>query len=355
MFLQETYMSTLEVSDEYTLDLAKCIYEYLRDFYQSPREYWLSVLSIPSDFLSVLEDRRQNIYYKKEYIAAGTTKSWSGNYILANNKDIWQDNTYYIKGPTCTISDIYVMGMQTGILGDGTVVYNTNFPGIYTYELLGYTKDLVAHADILTLTDEQKTYTLDKVIPFIKILENPELNKLNQKYQTETSLRQAGQKTLTDREYNRLKDSMDFIEKSRKYFAPVPSGLANPDPDIDPEETLSAKNVLKFVSDGLSWVNQYNIYSWPINETILQFLDPETVITENSNMDSIAQMQILAEKLYYNPGQNLGLFDDAFSSLCTAIQEELTATDSRVIVTGYCDIFVERYLRSKNDVRTEVY
>ena len=60
MFLQETYMSTLEVSDEYTLDLAKCIYEYLRDFYPNTYQYWLPVMSQPSDFTKVLQDKIKN-------------------------------------------------------------------------------------------------------------------------------------------------------------------------------------------------------------------------------------------------------------------------------------------------------
>ena len=355
MFLQETYMSTLEVSDEYTLDLAKCIYEYLRDFYPSPRRYWLSVLSMPNDFLKVLSNSRQKTYYKKEYVTSNQGDIWTGNYILATSNDSWRDNTYFVKGPECTISDIYTLGMQTGILGDGTIVYNDNFPGIYTYELLGYTKDLPTPKDILTLTNEQKTYTLDKVVPFIKILENPELNKLNQKYQIETALRQSGQKAMTDREYSRLNDSMKFIEESRKCFAPAPSSSITAAADIDLEDTLLLDNVLNFVSDGLSWVNQYNIYSWPINETILQFLNPETVITETSNMDDIAQMQLLAESAGYIIGQNLGLFDEEFKNFCIKTQENLLNTDSRVIVTGYCDIFVERYIRSKNPVRTEVY
>lgn len=344
MFLQETYMSTLEVSDEYTLDLAKCIYEYLRDFYPSFRRYWLLVLSIPEDFLSTIAKPHQDVYYKKEYITStNNIKVWTGKYIPATEYDSWLDNTYYIKGPECTISDIYAMGLQNGILGDGTITYNEIFPGIYTYELLGYTKNLEVPADIRKLTDEQKIYTLDRTVPFVKIFENPELTKLYQKYQTETDLRQSGQKTLSDREYSRLKERIDFIEDSRECFASVPDGST----------TLS--DTVNFVSDGLSWVNQYNIQSWPINESILQFLNPETVISETSDMDTIAQMQILASMVGYEPGSNIGLFDESFTETCQKIQEELAETDSRVLVTGYCDIFVERYLRSKNDVKVEVY
>lgn len=344
MFLQETYMSTLEVSDEYTLDLAKCIYEYLRDFYPNTYQYWLPVMSQPSDFTKVLQDKYQDKYYKRiSYIDNNGNTVWTNEYILASEQDIWADNTYFVKGMECTISDIYTIGMPIGLLGDDTLVYNDYFPGIYTYELLGYTKDLPAPSAIKTLTDEQKIYSITNTTPFLKVLDNPELSKLNQKYQTETSLRQQGQKTLSDREYNLLKNKMDFIIESRTYFASAPRT------DTD------AENVLKFVTDGLSWVNQYNIYSWPINETLLQFLTPDLVITEASEMDDIAQMQLLAKAVNYIPGENLGLFDSEFEQLCRAIQEELKQTNSRIIVTGYCDIFVERYLRSKNDIRTEVY
>ena len=80
MYLQETYMSTLEVSDEYTLDLAKCIYEYLRDFYPNTHRYWFSVMSIPSDFLTTLSTRNQNKYYKRKL---DSNDSWTGEYELA--------------------------------------------------------------------------------------------------------------------------------------------------------------------------------------------------------------------------------------------------------------------------------
>jgi hypothetical protein len=342
MFLQETYMSTLEVSDEYTLDLAKCIYEYLRDFYPNRYKYWYSVLSIPDDFLTTIAKANQKTYYKKEYTNT-VPVVWTGNYIPATKNDVWQDNVYYISGPEFSIADIYAIGMQLGIAGDGTPVYNEYFTGIYTYELLGYTKDLASPADILTLTDEQKTYTLNSVVPLTNILTNPELQKLYTQYNAETVARQSGQKTMSDRNYSRIIDKIKFIEDSRAYFANVPNGSS------------AYEDTQKFIEDCLSWVNKYNIYSWPINETILQFLNPDTVITETSDIDDIAQMQLLAEAVDYVPGNNIGFFDNDLEQLCRDIQQELFDLDKRVIVNGYCDIFVERYLRSKNEVKAEVY
>ena len=233
--------------------------------------------------------------------------------------------------------------MQIGVLGDGSPAYNENFPGIYTYTFLGATKDLTNSADILKLTAEEKIYTLSDTTAFLQILENPQLSKLNAKYQTETENREAGKQALSDREYNLIQDQITAIEDQRTYFANVPNGNSD------------TSDVLKFVTDGLNQVNKYNIKSWPINETILQYVCPETVITESSNMDDIAQMQLLAETVNYIPGDNIGLFDSEFEILCRTIQSDLQTVDNRVIVTGYCDIFVERYLRSRNNVRAEVY
>jgi hypothetical protein len=345
MFLQETYMSSLEVSDEYTLDLAKCIYEYLRDFYPNRYKYYFCVSTIPSDFLSVMDfSSNFGIQQTKYYVRSADryTNKWLGSYEPAPMNSTWADNTFYVEGPEYSIADIYTIGMQTGLLGDGTAVYNKNFPGIYTYKLLGYTKDIIAASDVTKLTDEQKIYSLNETTKFLQILENPELEELYKKYAEETSKRQSNKGVLSDREYNRIKEQIRFIEEQRDYFAKVPS-YKSADSDI-----------LQFVTDGLSQVNKYNIASWPINEAILQFLTPDIVITEQSNEDDIAQMQVLARALDYN-SKHIGLFDENFKDLCKHIQIELSDTDKRVIVNSYCDIFVERYLRAKNDVRTEVY
>lgn len=345
MFLQETYMPTLEISDEYTLTLAKCIYEYLRDFYPNTYKYYYVVSTIPNDFLSTMDSVehagiQQTKYYLKDFDP--NTKEWTGRYVLAPMNSVWVDNTFYIEGPEYSLSDIYTIGFQSGIWGDGTPIYNDNFPGIYTYKLLGYTKDLVATQDILTLTDEQKLYTLNETVPFLQILENPELQELQQKYDTETTLRQSNKGILSDREYNRLKDKMLSIEKQRACFAKVPSASSSVD------------EILQFVTDGLMQVSKYNIASWPINEAILQFLVPDLVVTEGSSEDDIAQMQLLAEAVDYHI-VNIGLFDIEFKNLCERIQLKLSETDKRIIINKYCDIFVERYLRSQNSVRTEVY
>lgn len=345
MFLQETYMSSLKISDEYTLELAKCIYEYLRDFYPNKYKYYFVVATMPSDFLSVMDSYEHSGVQQTKYYLKATdpdTKEWNGQYVLAPMNSLWVDNTFYVKGPEYSVSDIYAIGMQSGLWGDGTPIYNENFPGIYTYKLLGYTKDIISAQDIVNLTDEQKIYTITETTPFLRILENPELQKLQQEYTEETSLRQSGKGRLSDREYNRIMDQIDAINTQRAYFADVPS------------ENSTDAEVLQFVTDGLSQVNKYNIASWPINESILQFLVPDLVVTENSSEDDIAQMQILAEAVDYRI-YNIGLFDDDFKNLCEAIQIKLSEVDKRIIINKYCDIFVERYLRSKNNVRTEVY
>ena len=171
------------------------------------------------------------------------------------------------------------------------------------------TKDLKSPDEILKLSAEEKIYTLSDTTAFLQILENPQLSKLYAKYQAETDNRSAGKQSLSDREYNLILDQINDILEQRTYYANVPNG------DSD------TSDVLKFVTDGLNQVNKYNIASWPINESILQYVCPDTVITAYSNMDDIAQMQLLAEPADYTPGDNIGLFDSEFETLCRNIQQ----------------------------------
>lgn len=96
-------------------------------------------------------------------------------------------------------------------------------------------------------------------------------------------------------------------------------------------------------------INGYNISSWPIDETVMQYLFPDTVISENSDIDQIAQAQLLAKPMEYAPAK-LGAFDNEFYLILYGIQRFLQNTDPKVIATGYYDIFAEAYLRKLNEV-----
>ena len=338
MFLQETYMSTLEISDEYTLDLAKCIYEYLRDFYPNKYKYYISVQSLPEDFDSLMAEQSQYKYLKKQYING----NWTGGYIYAGSGSVWADNTYFIEGYNLDISQIYIMGMQTAILGDGTRIYNDYFPGVSTYKFLGYSKDISKPEDVLNVEDHHKIYSLDGTVQFIDILENPKLAELLKQKTTEDDLRVTGKGEMLDRDYRRLLKHIDELEQQRANFSEVPSANAT-DSDL-----------LNFVSDGFLAINKYNISSWPINESILQYLTPELVITKDSFEDDIAQMQLLAQAEGYND-YTPGIFDNKLENLCVKSQEFLMERDQRVVPTGYCDIYVEYKLRAANEERVEVY
>lgn len=102
-------------------------------------------------------------------------------------------------------------------------------------------------------------------------------------------------------------------------------------------------------------INEYNIASWEINEQIMQFLDEDTVITENSSMEEIAQMQKMARALDYIDKGTVGIIDADFVSICLSIQLQQREIDKRIVPHGYCDIYVEKYLRSINEVRMNTY
>lgn len=331
-------MTTLEVSDEYTLDLAKCIYEYLRDFYPNKYKYYILVQTLPEDFDTLMSEPSQYKYLKKQYI----NNTWTGNYIYAGKGSVWNSNTYYIEGYNLDISQIYIMGMQTSILGDGTRIYNYYFPGVHTYKFLGYSEDLSKPRDVLHIKDYQKLYTLDSTVQFLDILENPKLVELKHKKDSEDNLRLSGQGELLDRDYRRLTKQINELEQQRSYFSQVPT------------TNSSESDVLNFVSDGFNSINKYNIASWPINETILQYLIPELVITPESFEDDIAQIQLLAQAEGYTK-YTPGIFDDKLKIRCLKHQESLMERDLRVVPTGYCDIYVEHQFRAINEERVEVY
>lgn len=96
--------------------------------------------------------------------------------------------------------------------------------------------------------------------------------------------------------------------------------------------------------EDISDINKYNIYTWDIDDYIIQYLQPGVVINDVNTVDEIAQAQISLEVLNYKP-ENIGTLDDNFSSLCYDIQVKLKQNNPSIISTGYYDIYVESYAR----------
>lgn len=119
--------------------------------------------------------------------------------------------------------------------------------------------------------------------------------------------------------------------------------------ETDAEVTVYNKNVL-ITPESLDDINEYSISSWPITDSIIQYLHPETVINEDVTIDKIAEVQILCGNAGYEPLQ-LGRIDDDFTKLCYETQKLIKDTNSNVIASGYFDIYVEYYMRSLGEVR----
>lgn len=333
MFLQDTYLNTLEVSDEYTLDLAKCIYEYLRDFYSNTNQYYYLLQDMPDDFTT---------NFNKYFI-----KTPAGLYTSLTSPQSFSENTYYTLGLDISIADTYVLGLQTGVYKDKSRNYNSNFPGILTYKLSGYTKDFSIseqNKNLLNIASAaERIYDTQYLIHILDILDDPETHNIEGTLAKEEALRTSGSAgELTDSEIRDLEDRLAYLHSVR---AKLPAG---------PTSNSDSEAISQFIDCALKQVNKFNIASWPINETILQFLIPDVVITENSSEEDIAQMQLLAEALDYRDYTS-GFLDETLSNLFREIQQLLMDQNNKVLIHGYCDTFTERYLRTKNEIRTEVY
>lgn len=106
------------------------------------------------------------------------------------------------------------------------------------------------------------------------------------------------------------------------------------------------------IPESIDLINKYNIDSWPIDDTILQFLYPETIISELSDIDEIAEIQILCSKAVGYEPENLGRIDNNFKLLCYNVQKNnLLPANINTKCTGYFDIYVESFMRSLNEVR----
>ena len=108
--------------------------------------------------------------------------------------------------------------------------------------------------------------------------------------------------------------------------------------------------------DSINKITKYNIAFWPISDNILQYVMLNSVVTPMSSLEDIAEMQKLLSNIRpFNYDYTPGIWDYNFSKACYTIQFILHESDETVILTGLCDLAVERYLRSRNETRSTAY
>ena len=149
--------------------------------------------------------------------------------------------------------------------------------------------------------------------------------------------------------------------------------LVQPGVELPPlNKRIYNRNII--VDSEVSSINEitkYNIAKWPIADNIIQYIIADSVITPQSSLEDIAAMQKLLSNIpAINYDYRPGLWDLEFSEICYQIQKRMRdgnvkdfTTSSAVgdidnlniICTGFCDVYVERYLRSKNEVRSTSY
>lgn len=108
------------------------------------------------------------------------------------------------------------------------------------------------------------------------------------------------------------------------------------------------------IPESINDINKYNISSWKINDSIIQFLQPGVIIDTYSNMDEIAQAQTLLIPTGYVPSElgNIDLSKDkAFYDTCYLIQKSKQVENNLIVASGYFDIYVESFARGLSEVR----
>ncbi len=265
--LQNDFDATLTVSDEYTLELAKCVYRYLNEMYGS-----ILIIS-NSDADSFAVYNFSDLVRMKRFLSG---QSVAG--IKDNDYDLNDDNI--IDTADTTLLNKYLLGK------------------IDENDLNPTGKKLIhVHAEQIA-----RAY-LDNAKLYRDITIDPD----------KTSLDEHIYDRLTDRqgyEYQTNIESIDLITK-------------------------------------------YNIALWPISDNIIQYVIKDSVITPLSSLEDIAEMQKLLSNINsFNYDYNPGNWDYEFSKACYTIQTILRESNQELVCTGLCDLYVEKYLRSQNEIRS---
>lgn len=117
-------------------------------------------------------------------------------------------------------------------------------------------------------------------------------------------------------------------------------------------------NNSKTIPESISNINKYNIIDWPINDSVIQFLQPGVVISDNSDIDEIAYAQYslckagyVIPKLKNSQIEDIGKINEEFKLYCYKIQQLRIKNEKNVVATGYYDMYVESYTRGLSEVR----
>lgn len=270
--LQNDFDATLTVSDEYTLELAKCIYRYLNEMYGS-------ILAISNNETESFAtyDLLDLVRMKRILSGQSITSIDNKDYDL-NDDDIFDTSDV-------TMLRKYLLGV---IDGDDL---NPNPIG---------EKLIHVHAEQIS-----RAY-LDNAKLYRDITLDP------------------SNTPLTEHIYDRLTDRQGY-----EYRANVES---------------------------IDLITKYNIALWPISDNIIQYVIKDSVITPLSSLEDIAEMQKLLSNINsFNYDYNPGNWDYEFSKACYTIQTILRESNQELVCTGLCDLYVEKYLRSQNEIRSTGY
>lgn len=266
--LQNDFDATLTVSDEYTLELAKCIYRYLNEVYGS-------ILAISNN-----EDKSFDTYDLLDLIRI---------------KQI-------LSGQSINVNKDYD-------LNDDDVIDTTDSTMLREY-LLGKLKDTdinPSNGKLIHIHAEQVARAfLDSAKLYHDITLDPDTTDLNEHI------------------YDRLTDRQGY-----QYQTNIQS---------------------------IDLITKYNIALWPISDNIIQYVIKDSVITPLSSLEDIAEMQKLLSNINsFNYDYNPGNWDYEFSKACYTIQTILRESNQELVCTGLCDLYVEKYLRSQNEIRSTGY
>lgn len=307
MFLKENYKPTLEVSDEYTLDLAKSIYGYLQEYYPKRVSLYQSVGDIYLNGLAIDRDK------------------YTGELIYDNaifNSDYGKIGYGAMVHPVIGGID---SNKSINFAEPQELIYDIDESHAKPFRETQYLLDV--NLQVSLLSDKPNDWDSDVT------LFEPAFHKYYEKVVDESG----------EEHYNHIVGDNPPLFIS-DYFYKADEQIS----DVDGHSiqlTPINKESIK-----LSKLNEFNINSWIINETIIQFIDSDTVISESSSDTDVLYLQQLAENLNYTP-MVYADWDSNFTNVCIDIQSEMRKTNPKIIVNGFGDLYVEKYLRSQNEVR----
>lgn len=282
--LKNLYDSTIKISDEYSLDLAKSIYSFLRDKFPSQ-----DVLLADG---TVLTDTISDYYLSgNPHLNKMTPKTLNVDYSYYSGILSFAPNSQPNNG-----SLIYVYYTYNGSEYFSTYIYNSNEPDINVF-------------------DSPSELNTVGVVDFKELGYIPD-SRGNTSYSL-----------LGARVYKSI-DVTDYTKQK----------IYDTDKDIIPTSILD--------------INKYNIKSWPINDQVLQYLQPGIVICEEfSSLDEIAMAQAEmrdAREFQYEP-ISLGSIDNAFIKNCY-LSQKYYSNNRQVLITAYFDTYVESTIRHYSEV-----